>query len=101
MAWKFGISTIDYPYINQNPKMKILKIFFKIFAQLGITESCLLIPYYSNISIFIVRENEISTHFPPHTVWQKFFRKKKHGNFCKKSEMFENKYIQLHANQSI
>ena len=63
MAWKFGISTIDYPFINQIPKMKILKIFFKIFAKPEITdESCLLIPYYSNINIFIVRENEISTH---------------------------------------
>ena len=31
MAWKFGISTIDYPYIDQNPKMKILKIFFSKF----------------------------------------------------------------------
>ena len=32
MAWKFGISTIDYPYIDQNPKMKILKIFFQNFC---------------------------------------------------------------------
>ena len=30
MAWKFGISTIDYPYIDQNPKMKMLKIFYSM-----------------------------------------------------------------------
>ena len=34
MAWKFGISTIDYPYINQNPKMKILQIFSKFLQNL-------------------------------------------------------------------
>ena len=31
MAWKFEISTIDYPSINQIPNMKILKIFFSKF----------------------------------------------------------------------
>ena len=63
------------PISIKTQKWKFWRFFFKIFAQPEITESCLLIPYYSNISIFIVRENEISTHFPPHTVWQKFFRK--------------------------
>ena len=90
MAWKFGISTLDYPYNNQNPKMKILKIFFfKISAKPEITESCLLIPYYSNINIFIVRENEISTHFPPQTVWQKFFRFLSHLRSAKTVKILE------------
>ena len=89
MTQRFGISTIGYLYINQNPKMEILKIFFQNFAKPEITESCLLIPYYFNINIFIVRENEISTHFPPQTMWQKFFRFLSHLRSAKTVKILE------------
>ena len=75
MTCRFGISTLDYPHIHKNLKMKIFDKFFTIFlTKPEITRSYLLIPYYSNTINFVVRENEISIRYSAFTEWKKFFR---------------------------
>ena len=59
---------------------KILQFFFIFYTKPEIARNCLLIPYYSNTTNFVVRENEISIRYSAFTEWKKFFRNFVHTN---------------------
>ena len=62
------------PYPSKPQNAHFYPYFPKFFTKSENLKNCLLIPYYSNIIIFIDRETEISTRFSVFTEWKKFFR---------------------------
>ena len=62
------------PYPSKPKNAHFEQYFSKFFTKSENLKNCLLIPYYSNIIIFIDRETEKSTRFSVFTEWKKFFR---------------------------
>ena len=63
------------PYPSKPQNAHFYPYFPKFFTKSENLKNCLLIPYYSNIIIFIDRETEISTRFSVFTEWKKFLAK--------------------------